>query len=191
VPQADDPRACRPSARDGLDVRFLAAGGPIDFRRDHVDLAIRRNDFPIEADLFSVELADEWMGPVTAPTTPVSPDAPPALLHSTSRPTAWRDWQKRSGIKPDRASAISYEHFYLSIQAQKAAGQAMASVHMVARELAEDALWHLTVLYGTERNISPSPRPTCAGSPQTRDHRLADRAHAGKPGLPCRRLRLV
>jgi DNA-binding transcriptional LysR family regulator len=50
----------------GLDVRFLAAGGPIDFRRDHVDLAIRRNDFTIGADLFSVELAEEWMGPVMA-----------------------------------------------------------------------------------------------------------------------------
>lgn len=125
----------------GLDVRFLAAGGPIDFRRDHVDLAIRRNDFPIEADLFCVELADEWMGPVTAPATPLSPDAPPALLHSTSRPNAWRDWQKRSGIKPVRASAISYEHFYLSIQAAEGGqGQAMASVHMVARELAEGRL---------------------------------------------------
>jgi len=147
----------------GLDVRFLAAGGPIDFRRDHVDLAIRRNDFTIEADLFSAELAEEWMGPVMAPVAQSGPDAPLALLHSTSRPNAWRDWQKRSRIKPGRASAISYEHFYLSLQAAK--GWPWPRFTWWRVSLPKGALWHLTALCGTGRNTSPSHPPTLRSIP--------------------------
>jgi len=120
----------------GLDVRFLAAGGPIDFRRDHVDLAIRRNDFPIDGDIFSVELAKEWMGPVST-TGATGPETPTDLLHSATRPTAWREWKVRSGVKLGGGNDIVYEHFYLSIQAAEGGqGMVIASAHMVGRDLA-------------------------------------------------------
>lgn len=133
----------------GLDVRYLAAGGPIDFRRDHVDLAIRRNDFTIETDLAVADLAEEWMGPVGLPSVMESPDLidQAALLHSATRPRGWQDWQKRRA-RTSRISevAVTYEHFYLAIQAAEAGqGLALASVHMVARDL---ALGRLCAPYG-------------------------------------------
>jgi len=123
----------------GLDIRFMAAGGPIDFTRDHVDLAIRRNDFLIDNALFVTDLAEERMGPVASPAflnermgAAVKPD----LLHSATRPTAWRDWKKRASVPLKARHDVSYEHHYLAIQAAEAGqGLAMASVHMVARDL--------------------------------------------------------
>lgn len=123
----------------GLDIRYLAAGGPIDFTRDHVDLAIRRNDFLIDTALFLADLAEERMGPVASPAflnqdgvTVERPD----LFHSATRPKAWRDWKKRASSPLKARHEVSYEHHYLAIQAAEAGqGFALASVHMVARDL--------------------------------------------------------
>lgn len=131
-------------AETGLDVRFLAAGGPIDFARDRVDLAIRRNDFLFDTAVFVADLAEERMGPVASPafldrdgTTAERAD----LLHSATRPKAWRDWKKRTSMRLKAKRDVFFEHHYLSIQAAEAGqGLAMASVHMVARDLDLDRL---------------------------------------------------
>lgn len=129
----------------GLDVKVLAAGGKIDFRRDHVDLAVRRNDFPIDPRLHVKELAPEAMGMVCAPQLAASLTQTPrptiTALHTRSRPDAWLNWRKTRNQTYKLASDIFYEHFYLAIEAAMAGqGVALASVHMVTTDMAAGRL---------------------------------------------------
>jgi DNA-binding transcriptional LysR family regulator len=122
------------TAETGLDVRVLAAGGPIDFDRDPVDLALRRSDFAIPSGVESCMLAAEWMGPVVAPSQADDDLASLPRLHSATRPDAWSRWAGARDTARDRD--IRYEHFYLALQAAEAGqGAAMASIHMVAPDL--------------------------------------------------------
>lgn len=149
----------------GLDVKVLAAGGKVDFRRDHVDLAVRRNDFAIDPRLYVRELAPEAMVMVSTPQVAAvlrqagqdgARDAKrraatiPAL-HTRSRPDAWLTWRKAQvqnqaqnlaqALPYQFASDIFYEHFYLAIEAACAGqGVALASIHMVASDLAAGRL---------------------------------------------------
>ncbi|MBB4007103.1 LysR family transcriptional regulator [Allorhizobium taibaishanense] len=149
----------------GLDVKVLAAGGKVDFRRDHVDLAVRRNDFAIDPRLYVRDLAPEAMVMVSTPEVAAvlrqagQDDARDAkrraaaipALHTRSRPDAWLTWRK--GQVQNQAqhltqplpyhfgSDIFYEHFYLAIEAATAGqGVALASIHMVASDLAAGRL---------------------------------------------------
>jgi len=123
----------------GLVVRVLAAGGKIDFRRDRVDIAIRRNDFPIDDDIFTLEIAKEAVGPVHAPELSLSKTNDQyniPMIHAATRPKAWQAWGRDSGIPIHCTDDVSYEHFYLALEAASAAqGVAMASVHMVAGDI--------------------------------------------------------
>lgn len=120
-----------------LDVRVLAAGGPIDFARDHVDLAIRRSDFPLPPGVSTATLATERMGPVLRPDLVGSNSDALPRLQSETRPDAWQGWDTASFTGP----AIGYQHFYMAIQAAEAGqGVAMASFYMVADALASGRL---------------------------------------------------
>ena len=136
-------------AKTGLNVRVLAAGGSIDFRRDHIDLAIRRNDFPISPDIQVRKLAPEAMGLVCSPAIAgaiaASPHYESVALHTRSRPDAWTRWKKGRRTEFKFASDAVYEHFYLAIEAALAGqGVALVSIHMVAAELASGRLHALT-----------------------------------------------
>lgn len=129
----------------GLDVKLFAAGGPVDFARDRIDLAIRRDDFPIPNDLYVHPLADEATGPVLSPRMaddrPVSDFRRLPQLHSMTRPDAWRDWFRRTGVRPVRAKREIFEHFYLALEAAQAGhGVALASVYMAAGDIAAGLL---------------------------------------------------
>lgn len=125
-----------------IDLQLIAGGGPVILGQG-VDLAIRRNDFDIPDFYQQVDLCNEEIGPVCS-TKSVStffdagglkPNAP--LLHTKTRPEAWRDWFRLSGVKGYRRQAGAvYEHFYLSLQAC-IAGQGVA---IGPRLHAEDAL---------------------------------------------------
>lgn len=124
----------------GLDLRVLAAGGTIDFARDHIDLAIRRSDFPLPPSVDTTTLAAERMGPVVRSDLAEAGGDTLPLLYSESRPDAWRTWSEAGGARYTGA-AIRYQHFYLAIQAAEAGqGVAMASIHMVADAIASQLL---------------------------------------------------
>lgn len=124
----------------GLDLRVLAAGGPIDFARDHVDLAIRRSDFSLPPGVDTAMLAAERMGPVMRPDLTLAGDDALPRLYSETRPDAWQGWDDAGGV-PFTGPAVRYQHFYMAIQAAEAGqGVAMASVHMVADALASGRL---------------------------------------------------
>ncbi|MDD2060736.1 LysR substrate-binding domain-containing protein [Pseudomonas sp. GD03860] len=126
------------AAHPDIHLHLVAAGGPIDFSRSGVDLALRRDDFRWDADLHSLKICDEWVGPVCSVNLPLPHDNLDGqrLLHSASRPGAWNTWLRLSGESANGASRIDYEHFYLCIQAAVAGlGVAMASFLMVQDEI--------------------------------------------------------
>ena len=136
-------------AKTSLNVRVLAAGGNIDFRRDHVDIAIRRNDFTISPDIQVQKLAPEAMGLVCSPKIAAmlaeSSNHEVLALHTRSRPDAWMRWKKKHRLKIKFAGDEVYEHFYLAIEAALAGqGVALVSIHMVADEIAAGRLHALT-----------------------------------------------
>ncbi len=124
----------------GLDMRVLAAGGPVDFRRDHVDVAIRRSDFTLPPGMDTATLTAERMGPVMRPDLAGTDDRALPRLYSETRPDAWQGWADAGGAD-FTGPAIRYQHFYMAIQAAEAGqGVAMASFHMVADALANHRL---------------------------------------------------
>lgn len=123
------------AAHPDLQLHLVAAGGPLDFARGGVDLAIRRDDFHWGNQLFNQKVCDEWVGPVCRPSAGFRLDGQ-RLLHSTTRPAAWPTWLRLSGQRARHCERSDYEHFYLSIQAASAGlGVAMASALMVRDEL--------------------------------------------------------
>lgn len=46
-----------------ITLHLVAAGGPVDFARSGIDLALRRDDFPFH-NAHAEKICDEWMGPV-------------------------------------------------------------------------------------------------------------------------------
>lgn len=124
----------------GLDVKVFAAGGPIDFEKDRIDLAIRREDFRVDQGLHVYPLCDEATGPVVAPMLVADGKADAlfrsAQLHTMTRSDAWKQWLSLTGIKRTRAPKLTFEHFYLALQAaQGGQGAALASVFMAAGDI--------------------------------------------------------
>lgn len=123
------------AAHPDLQLHLVAAGGPLDFARSGIDLAIRRDDFHWDKQLYNQKICDEWIGPVCHPTAPLQLEGQ-RLLHSATRPGAWPNWLRLSGEQVRHTERSDYQHFYLSIQAASAGlGLAMASALMVRDEL--------------------------------------------------------
>ncbi|EMA4780370.1 LysR family transcriptional regulator [Providencia rettgeri] len=120
-----------------ITVHLVAAGGPIDFTKTNVDLALRRNDFTWDMHISAVKVCSEHMGVVIRPEIDFAGGIGDATLLSTaSRPNAWQTWQKMKGVSFQGNKVITYEHFYLCIQAALAGqGVALASFLMVADEV--------------------------------------------------------
>ena len=47
-----------------FDVILITGGGSVDFKKDNIDIAIRRNDFDWGAHIFSKKIADEYIAMV-------------------------------------------------------------------------------------------------------------------------------
>ncbi|WP_293765150.1 LysR substrate-binding domain-containing protein [uncultured Aquitalea sp.] len=119
-----------------------AAGGPVDLLRGEADVAIRRNDFHWGDDCQAEPLAAEHMGPVCRPELALAEAWSRACrLHSDTRPQAWERWARQAGREDTPLASVSYQHFYLSLQAAAAGlGVAMASRYMVEDDLASGRL---------------------------------------------------
>ena len=112
-------------SRPELNLHLSAAGGPVFFERQGIDVAIRRNDFDIPAAVRAHQLFVEQIGPVCTPAmasriTTISDMADLTRLHSRTRPQAWDDWARCQVITLPPAPEQTFEHFYLSLQAAAA-----------------------------------------------------------------------
>ena len=121
-----------------IQLHLVAAGGPPDFTRGGIDLALRRDDFHWDAQLHSLKICDEAVGPVCRPdlALPAQGFAGQRLLHTATRPEAWTHWLRLNRQSARGSRRADYEHFYLCIQAALAGlGIALASRLMVQDEL--------------------------------------------------------
>jgi len=136
------PRLARFSAlHPDIPLHLMAAGGPIDFSRGGVDVALRRNDFPFDARWHARELAPERVGPVCRPDLAGTGLDAVQRLHTRTRPDAWQRWARSADITLVGGTDVWYEHFYLSLQAAAAGlGCAIASELMATDELADGRL---------------------------------------------------
>jgi DNA-binding transcriptional LysR family regulator len=122
-------------------VHLSAGGGPVFFERDSIDLAIRRDDFPFPEEASRTCLFAERIGPVCRPdlatrVTGAADLTGAALLHTGTRPQAWDDWRRITGMKAEPASQQTLEHFYLTLQAAAAGvGVAIAPYAVVRDDL--------------------------------------------------------
>ena len=157
------------AAHPDIQLHLVAAGGPVDFARGGIDLALRRDDFHWDRQLHSLKICDEWVGPVCRPGQDQRLDRQ-RLLHSRTRADAWSSWLRLSKQHARHTERSDYEHFYLSIQAASAGlGLAIASALMVRDELDSG---QLQAPFGFLRDGSAyhllSPQPLQDGSQRQR-----------------------
>ncbi|WP_330328656.1 LysR substrate-binding domain-containing protein [Streptomyces sp. NBC_00536] len=131
----------------GVTVHLSAGGGPVFFERDDIDLAIRRDDFPFPEEVSRTRLFAERIGPVCRPDLAARLTGAAdlvgaadltgaALLHTGTRPQAWDDWRRITGMTAEPASEQTLEHFYLTLQAAVAGvGVAIAPYAVVRDDL--------------------------------------------------------
>jgi len=126
------------AAHPEIHLHLSAAGGPIDFAKAGIDLALRRDDFHWDKALHVTPICDEWIGTVWCANQgrPSTGLAGLTQLHTKSRPQAWKTWLRQSGISAKETGRMDYEHFYLCIQAAIAGlGVAISSFFMVQDDL--------------------------------------------------------
>jgi DNA-binding transcriptional LysR family regulator len=122
-------------------VHLSAGGGPVFFDRDNVDVAIRRDDFPFPERASRTRLFAERIGPVCRPDVAASLTGTAGvsevtLLHTDTRPEAWDDWRRITGMAVKPAAQQALEHFYLTLQAAAAGvGVAIAPYAVVRDDL--------------------------------------------------------
>lgn len=99
-------------------VHMSVGGGPLDFARDRVALAVRRLDFPIDPDWNVQNLCEEENGPVMVPDMVKSFQAGGYIgLGSKSRPDAWSTWMHHNPEAPKPGEIRLYDHHFLLAEA--------------------------------------------------------------------------
>lgn len=129
-------------------LHLAAGGGPVPFARDGIDLAIRRNDFPLPPRVEAAPFMAERVGPVCSPSVADALHsragamgateflAGATLLHTRTRPEAWPRWAELSGTALAPDGEQRFEHFYFSLQAAAAGlGVAIGPWALVQQEV--------------------------------------------------------
>lgn len=142
IPRIDRFEAAYPDIR----VRLQTSTTMNDLQRHVVDcMIVSDRNWP--ADVETVSLFEETVGPVCAPDWPHSIATPTdltgqPLLHTTSRPHAWAEWAARNGVEPAMlAGGRRFDHLSLLLEAAAAGlGVAIAPALLVERELSQKRL---------------------------------------------------
>lgn len=109
------------SAHPNIALHLAVGGGPVDFRRDRINLAIRRLDFALPEAWNVRRLFAEKVGPV------MRPELVPAFEHggylalgSKTRPDAWAQWLKAHPSARRPTEIRYYDHHSLIVEAASA-----------------------------------------------------------------------
>lgn len=117
-----------------FDIVLLTGGGEVDFERNNIDIAIRRNDFDWGSHIFSEKIGDEYIAIVQAFHLLETKE----LLISTSRPKFLKKLTHIPELKEfiQNYSRIELEHFYLCLEGCLAGlGATIISIYMIEKEL--------------------------------------------------------
>lgn len=118
----------------GFDIVLLTGGGVVNFKENPIDLALRRDDFLWEENIFSEKIAKEYVVMVQKFEMPLNK----ILLVSSSRPNLLNHLRKNSQIKQmiKDYSISEFEHFYLCLEACLAGlGSTIISAYMIEKEI--------------------------------------------------------
>ncbi|WP_339341052.1 LysR family transcriptional regulator [uncultured Psychrobacter sp.] len=123
----------------GFEIVLLTGGGMVDFQKNSIDIALRRNDFEWGNDLFNEKIIEEYIVAVRNTRT----ETTNTLLLSSSRPNLWQHINKGKLVSNEILSYehMVLEHFYLCIEGCLAGlGTAIVSMFMVEKELSHQFL---------------------------------------------------
>lgn len=126
-----------------FEVVLLTGGGVIDFEKNNIDIAIRRNDFDWGSHIFSEKIGDEYIVAVEASHVPKTKE----LLISKSRPKFLKKINQFFDLKEvlKKHTLTELEHFYLCLEGCLAGlGATIISIYMIEKELELKALDKLT-----------------------------------------------
>ena len=123
----------------GFEILLLTGGGIVDFQGKSIDIALRRNDFEWDKNIFHEKIIEEYIVAVRNTRT----DQTNTLLLTSSRPHLWQHINKSKLVSSDILSYehMVLEHFYLCIEGCLAGlGTAIVSIFMVEKEISHQFL---------------------------------------------------
>lgn len=123
----------------GFEIVLLTGGGIVDFQGKSIDIALRRNDFEWDKNIFHEKIIEEYIVAVRNTRT----DQTNTLLLTSSRPHLWQHINKSKLVSSDILSYehMVLEHFYLCIEGCLAGlGTAIVSIFMVEKEISHEFL---------------------------------------------------
>ena len=123
----------------GFEIVLLTGGGIVDFQGKSIDIALRRNDFEWDKNIFHEKIIEEYIVAVRNTRT----DQTNTLLLTSSRPHLWQHINKSKLVSSDILSYehMVLEHFYLCIEGCLAGlGTAIVSIFMVEKEISHQFL---------------------------------------------------
>ena len=123
-------------------LHLSVGGGPFDFRRDRIDLAIRRLDFPIPESWSLQRLFAEKVGPVmTAHIATAFEHGDYIALGSKTRPEAWSHWLAAHPSVRQPLEIRYYDHHSLIVEAACAGlGVALSPLVLAIDDLKNERL---------------------------------------------------
>jgi DNA-binding transcriptional LysR family regulator len=108
-------------AHPDIALHLSVGGGAVEFRRERVDLAIRRLDFAFPEVWHVQRLFAEKMGPVVSPQLASSFTGGGYIaLGSRTRPEAWSHWLSAHPSASRPADIRYYDHHFLIVEAASA-----------------------------------------------------------------------
>lgn len=137
--------------RPGLKLHLSASESMPDSQLSGLDAALLIAEGPWPAGWLVHELAPERIGPVISPRHPAFEHLrsarsaallPMPLLHTASRPQAWREWATRAGVDPaELQMGTGFDHLHYLLEAAVAGlGVAIAPEPLVADDIASGRL---------------------------------------------------
>lgn len=143
IPRLEQFEASHPNIR----LRLQTSGDFSELASGRIDALIISGHTPWPRDIQATALIEERIGPVCAPNWAHIPqqaaDLPDqALLHTASRPQAWVEWAKASGLDSAAfAGGRQFDHLPLLLEAAaNGLGVAIAPALLVEREIAQQRL---------------------------------------------------
>ena len=128
-------------------LRLQTATGLEDLLRGRLDALIVSGAAPWPEGVSTTALLEEWIGPICSADYPVTRDfasqlPKQALLHTSSRATAWQDWARARGLPSGPwLHGRHFDHLPLMLEAVRAGlGIGIAPALLVERELAAGTL---------------------------------------------------